>query len=73
MKKRKNILNYKQRINLCYIHNAKTLASTYSKQGRWEAAEELEVEVMEESKKKPGADHPYTLTSMANLASMYRN
>ncbi|PVH91024.1 hypothetical protein DM02DRAFT_722456 [Periconia macrospinosa] len=45
----------------------------YHLRGRWDAAEELEVQVMETSKKKLGADHPSTLTSMANLASTYRN
>jgi DNA-binding transcriptional regulator YiaG len=44
------------------------LASTYRNQGRWDAAEELEVQVMETSKKKLGADHPDTLASMNNLA-----
>ena len=44
------------------------LALTYRNQGRWDAAEELEVQVMEMSKKKLGVDHPSTLTSMANLA-----
>jgi len=36
--------------------------------GRRKEAEALEVEVRETRKKKPGADHPNTLTSMANLA-----
>ena len=45
-----------------------SLASTYRNQGRWDAAEELEVQVMESSKRKLGADHPSTLISMANLA-----
>ncbi|KAH6672830.1 hypothetical protein B0J14DRAFT_627313 [Halenospora varia] len=49
------------------------LASTFWNQGRWDAAKELDVQVMETSKKKLGADHPDTLTSMANLASTYRN
>ena len=44
------------------------LASTYRNQGRWEAAEELQVQVMETRKNKLGADHPDTLTSMNNLA-----
>ncbi|KAF2258015.1 hypothetical protein CC78DRAFT_526994 [Lojkania enalia] len=44
------------------------LASTYRNQGRWDAAEELEVQVMETSKKKLGAGHPSTLTSLNNLA-----
>ncbi|KAH8701324.1 hypothetical protein GQ44DRAFT_753515 [Phaeosphaeriaceae sp. PMI808] len=42
------------------------LASTYWNQGRWDAAEELEVQ-------KLGVDHPDTLMSMANLAATYRN
>ncbi|KAF2469576.1 uncharacterized protein BDR25DRAFT_228047 [Lindgomyces ingoldianus] len=44
------------------------LASTYWNQGRWDAAEELEVQVIEIRKKNLGADHPSTLTSMNNLA-----
>ena len=34
------------------------LASTYRNQGRWEEAEQLEVQVMETSKTKLGEDHP---------------
>jgi hypothetical protein len=49
------------------------LALTYRNQGRWDAAEELELQVIETRKAKLGADHPDTLTSMANLASTYRN
>jgi hypothetical protein len=49
------------------------LASTYWKQGRWGEAEELFVQVIEMSKKKLGADHPYTMASIANLAAMYGN
>ena len=45
------------------------LASTYRNQGRLEAAEKLEVDVMNE--RKLGSDHPDTLTSMANLAIIY--
>ena len=45
----------------------------YKLRGQWDAAKELEVQVMETRKKKLGADHPYTLTSMANLASTYYN
>jgi hypothetical protein len=40
---------------------------------RWDAAEELFVQVMETRKTKLGVDHPHTLTSMANLAATYRN
>ncbi|KAL2782474.1 hypothetical protein BJX66DRAFT_320644 [Aspergillus keveii] len=49
------------------------LASTYRMQGRWEEAEQLEVQVMETSKTKLGADHPDTLTSMANLAFTWKS
>jgi hypothetical protein len=48
------------------------LASTYRNQGRWDAAEELFVQVMETSKTKLGADHPDTLTSMSNLAFTWK-
>ncbi|KAM7193982.1 hypothetical protein V8F33_007488 [Rhypophila sp. PSN 637] len=41
--------------------------------GHFDEAEKLEVQVMETHKTKLGADHPDTLTSMANLASTYRN
>ncbi len=41
--------------------------------GRWEEAEKLDVQVMETRKTKLGADHPDTLTSMANLASTFWN
>jgi Tetratricopeptide repeat len=44
------------------------LASTFWNQSRWDAAEELEVQVMETRKKKLGADHPDTLTSINNFA-----
>jgi hypothetical protein len=40
--------------------------------GHWDMAEELEVQVMETSKKKLGVDHPSTLTSMANLACTWK-
>ena len=43
----------------------------YSDEGRWEEAEKLEAEVMETRKTKLEADHPDTLTSMANLASTF--
>ncbi|KAJ5393627.1 uncharacterized protein N7487_011268 [Penicillium crustosum] len=50
-----------------------TLARVHYDEGRWEAAEQLELQVMETRKTKLGEDHPDTLTSMANLASTYRN
>jgi hypothetical protein len=41
--------------------------------GRYKEAEELEVQVMETKKRVLGDEHPDTLTSIANLASTYRN
>ena len=49
------------------------LASTYRDQGRWKEAEELDVQVTETEKRVLGQEHPSSLTSMANLASTYRN
>jgi len=42
-------------------------------EGRWTEAEELEVQVMETRKRVLGAEHPFMLTSMANLTSTYKN
>ena len=41
--------------------------------GRWNEAEESFSQVLEIHKKKLGADHPNTLTTMANLAVTYSN
>ncbi|KAF1976246.1 hypothetical protein BU23DRAFT_597114 [Bimuria novae-zelandiae CBS 107.79] len=41
--------------------------------GRWREAEQLFVQVMETRKRVLGDEHPSTLTSMASLASTYRN
>ncbi|KAK7177494.1 Kinesin light chain 5 [Paraphaeosphaeria sporulosa] len=41
--------------------------------GRYEEAEELNVQVMETRKRVLGEEHPDTLTSMANLASTFWN
>jgi tetratricopeptide (TPR) repeat protein len=49
------------------------LASRYHNEQRWKEAEELEVELVEISKRVLGAEHPSTLTSTANLASTCRN
>ncbi|KAJ5330533.1 hypothetical protein N7476_000316 [Penicillium atrosanguineum] len=45
------------------------VALTYRKQGRWEEAEQLEVQVVETRKTKLGMDHPETLKNIANLAA----
>jgi hypothetical protein len=71
-------LSRKNRLEILGAEDEETLSSTamlaiaYRLEGRWEEAEQLDVQVMETSKTKLGADHPDTLTSMANLASTYR-
>jgi hypothetical protein len=55
------------------LESSAMLASAHRLGGRWEEAEQLEVQVMETRKTKLGADHPDTLTRMANLASTYRD
>lgn len=47
------------------------LATLYSRQGRWKEAEELEMQVMKTEKRLLGEEHPSTLISMINLASIY--
>src|SRR5215469_224881 len=46
-------------------------ALSYFNQGRWEEAEELDVQVMEMRKRVLGAEHQDTLTVTANLAATY--
>ncbi|KAH6883938.1 hypothetical protein B0T10DRAFT_463299 [Thelonectria olida] len=48
------------------------LASTYWSQGRWKEAEELQVPVMETTKRVLGEEHPDTLSRMANLAFIWK-
>ncbi|KAJ6120892.1 hypothetical protein N7523_005172 [Penicillium sp. IBT 18751x] len=48
------------------------LAKAYLHEGRWEEAEQLEVQVMEIRRTKLGENHPSTLSSTVNLASTYR-
>ena len=43
------------------------LALSYNNLGRWNEAEELEVQVMDMRKKLLGAEHPDTLISMESL------
>jgi hypothetical protein len=49
------------------------LALIYRNQGRWEAAEKLEMRLIKISKKKLKANYLGTLISMANLVKIYRN
>ena len=46
------------------------VAEAYSLGGEWNKAEKLQQEVVEKRKTKLGVDHPDTLISMANLASV---
>jgi Tetratricopeptide repeat len=55
------------------LSNMANLASTYRNQGRWEEAEELEVQVMEMRKRVLRHEHPDTLISRAGLAWTYSN
>ncbi len=48
-----------------------TVGIAYSEEGRWEKAEELEVQVMETRKRVRGEERPETLTSIVNLALTY--
>ncbi|KAG4434967.1 hypothetical protein IFR05_009548 [Cadophora sp. M221] len=48
-------------------------ATCLSADGRWDEAEAAFVEGLEIEKRELGADHPDTLTSMANLASTFRD
>ncbi|KAJ6484278.1 hypothetical protein DFH09DRAFT_1291829 [Mycena vulgaris] len=49
-----------------------SLASTYTKLGKFQEAEELEVVVLETRRKSLQEDHLHTLHAMSNLASTYR-
>ncbi|KAI7569125.1 hypothetical protein KC343_g2333 [Hortaea werneckii] len=50
---------------------ATNLAVTYSKQGRWKEAEELQVKVLEASRKAFGEEYWSTLGAIGNLALTY--
>ena len=49
------------------------IGQVYGAEGRWTEAKELFVQVMETRKTKLGADHPHTLTNMANLAFTWKS
>jgi hypothetical protein len=49
------------------------LASTYLRQGRWDDAEQLDIQVMEMSKMKLGEDCSDTLSSMRNSAFTWKH
>ncbi|KAB8253910.1 hypothetical protein BDV32DRAFT_143349 [Aspergillus pseudonomiae] len=56
-----------------YIKLIVNIGNCLYSDGRWKEAAELEVQVMELCKQVLGPEHPDTLTSMANLALIYRN
>jgi hypothetical protein len=58
--------NDKKRLDL-----ARKCASALYSDGRYKEAEELQVQVMQMTKRVLGDEHPHTLTSMGNLASTY--
>jgi hypothetical protein len=49
------------------------LANTYSNQGSWNEAEQLQLQVMDMRNKLFGPEHPDTLLSMESLAKTYFN
>ena len=53
------------------LQAAGNLATTYRHQGRYTEAEELQVEVLEASRRVQGAGHPTTLRNARNLAKVY--
>jgi hypothetical protein len=48
------------------------LAEMYWNQGRWDKTEELQVQVIQTKRTKLGMDHPSILTSMNNLAFIWK-
>ncbi|KAF1973263.1 hypothetical protein BU23DRAFT_598989 [Bimuria novae-zelandiae CBS 107.79] len=53
--------------------NTNASGTDVSNQGRWKEAEELEVQVVQTTKRVLGDEHPHTLGSMNNLAATYSN
>ena len=49
------------------------LSIIYRKQGRWNEAEKLNIQVMNMRMKLLGAEHPHTLIHLSNQASTYRD
>jgi hypothetical protein len=55
------------------LNSMYNVATTYQAQGRWEEAEQLEIDVINASRTKLGTEHPFTLTTMASLGVTYGN
>ncbi|KAJ5720577.1 uncharacterized protein N7483_008511 [Penicillium malachiteum] len=68
-------MSREQRIKIRGVEDQETLQSTtilaevYQLEGRWEEAEQLQLQITETRKTKLGADHTFTLNSMSHLAS----
>lgn len=60
--------DWKTRMDLMWRY-----ATCLYQDGRWDEAEISITQVLDTERKKLGADHPDTLTSMGSLASTYRN
>ncbi|KAF2010518.1 hypothetical protein BU24DRAFT_436620 [Aaosphaeria arxii CBS 175.79] len=80
MKVRKTVLGREHEDtvwSMAMVADAYSLSGRWDAAGKlraqWDAAEELDVQVMKTCKKKLGADHPFTLTSMANLAWTWKS
>ncbi|PIG69514.1 hypothetical protein AARAC_012044 [Aspergillus arachidicola] len=56
-----------------YVELRQNVGACLYRDGRYNDAEELQVQVVETRKQVLGPEHPNTLTSMANLALTYRN
>ncbi|KAF1923465.1 kinesin light chain [Didymella exigua CBS 183.55] len=67
------VLSHSQRDNDERLDLTWKCAMALYSDGQYKAAGELEVQVMKTTKRVLGDEHPDTLTSMANLASTYRN
>ena len=52
------------------LYSLGMLVSIY--QGRWTEAEQMNIQMIEMRKRVLGEEDPFTLSSMANLASTYR-
>ena len=68
MEMRKKVLGAEHPDTLISMEN---LAGTYSSWGKWNKAEQLEVQVLDMKEKVLGPEHSDTLTSIENLASIY--
>ena len=67
---RKKVLGAEHPDTLAVMGN---LANAYLSQGRWNKAEQLNVQIMEMRKKLLGAEHPHMLMIIGNLVLTYQN